>query len=321
MNSTYKILPPFLSLNFSLSIFQVIKRFIYTQKQTKLLIESNNRLKKIFEITPNLTILTDGEKIIQANNKFLEFMHTKDVDSFHNQYSSISEIFSIQYEYLETKRKGLNWIEYIAKNDNDNHQVKISYDNKENNFLVHAVKYSEDNNNIYIVVFENITKIHKIAYTDQLTSLANRMKINNVMNEAIQSYTRYKNIFTVILLDIDHFKVVNDKYGHLVGDEILQQISCLLKKYSRSLDLIGRWGGEEFILILKETNLKDASIIASKICTTIESHKFNIPLQQTISLGVSEYKEGENIETLLRRTDEALYRAKNNGRNRVEISY
>lgn len=305
-------------MNFTYNFSKLIKRFIYTKKQAKLLIEQNKRLRKIFEITPNLTILTDGKKIIQANNKFLEFMNSKNIECFHNKYQCISEIFSVQYEYTGTKRKGLPWIEYIA--ENENHQMAILFDDKENNFLVNAVKYSEKKKDLYIVVFENITEIHNIAYMDQLTSLANRRKINEVMKESILNHIRYKNVFSIILLDVDYFKVINDTYGHIIGDSVLQQIASLLKNSSRNLDLVGRWGGEEFILILKETNLTNARNLARKICLTIANHTFDIQLKLTASFGVAEYSDGESIDELFKRTDKALYKAKNNGRNRVEVS-
>ena len=124
---------------------------------------------------------------------------------------------------------------------------------------------------------------------------------------------------SIVFLDIDHFKVVNDTYGHNIGDSVLIELAQILKDATRDGDFIARWGGEEFIITLQSTTVLRASILAEKIRETVELHDFaNVP-KQTVSLGVSEYIYNETHESLMKRVDEALYQAKNNGRNRIVI--
>ena len=118
------------------------------------------------------------------------------------------------------------------------------------------------------------------------------------------------------MFDIDFFKKINDKYGHDAGDRVLQEYSLLIQNSLRDSDTLCRIGGEEFIIILPQTEKKDAQKLAEKLRKLVEKTKLTVSL--TISLGVSEYIPGEDIDSLIKRADKALYRAKNGGRNRVE---
>lgn len=140
-----------------------------------------------------------------------------------------------------------------------------------------------------------------------------------MLERCFQSGKRYKRVFSVILIDIDFFKKVNDNHGHLVGDKILKEISIILSTSTRNVDLVGRWGGEEFIIVSKETNIDGAYVMAEKIRKAVESHTFTLDLPVTISMGISEYKDNESADELIKRADDALYMAKENGRNRVEV--
>jgi len=128
---------------------------------------------------------------------------------------------------------------------------------------------------------------------------------------------RYNTIFSIIIMDIDFFKKVNDKYGHKVGDNVLVKIAEILKKNTRNLDVLGRWGGEEFLIICTETDINKAIVIAQKIRLKIEKHNFSIAGHLTCSFGVSQYNKNDKNESTFRRADKALYKAKNSGRNKV----
>jgi len=281
--------------------------------------EKTHQLNHIFNITPNITIITNGKTIIKANNKFYEFTGYKDLESFMQDYNCICDMFSILKGFLRPKIDGKDWTEHIVSYPNETHRAIIEKDGIENLFLVNATTYLEDDNTNFIVIFENITEIQKLAYTDQLTRLANRLKIDEILERCSKSNERYNRSFTIILLDIDDFKLVNDTHGHLVGDEVLKSISKILRDQTRKVDLAGRWGGEEFIIISKETDINGALILAEKIRKAVESHCFEPVLQQTISVGVSQYKEVDTIDSLIKRADDALYRAKANGKNRVDF--
>jgi len=154
------------------------------------------------------------------------------------------------------------------------------------------------------------TQLKELSNTDALTKLHNRRKIDEFLNE-----TKNKK-FSLILLDIDHFKEINDIHGHLIGDKVLIEFSKLLKININKNDVIGRWGGEEFLIICKNTTENDASIIAQRLKEIIENHNFEIR-KVTASFGVSEAKKELEIKDILANADNALYKAKQGGRNQV----
>ena len=167
-------------------------------------------------------------------------------------------------------------------------------------------------------LLNNIT----LAKIDSLTGLYNRYYFNTKAKEFYNLATTSDTPLSLIMIDLDYFKQVNDNYGHLVGDELLKQVSLRLKKSIRGDDILARFGGEEFIFLLPNTNLNQAYIIAERIRQNIEATPYKIqleinPLINTISLGVSTLKKGDTIEDLINRADKALYVAKQQGRNKV----
>ena len=161
-------------------------------------------------------------------------------------------------------------------------------------------------------------ELESLANTDKLTGLYNRHKIDEVLNDELNRSSRTLSTFGVILIDIDYFKRVNDTYGHQMGDAFLIEFSKILKLNSRKTDIVGRWGGEEFMIICIETNLDGILSLAQSLRKEIESFSFNVNEHKTASFGVSVYKKNENINSMIKRADDALYRAKENGRNKVE---
>ncbi len=137
------------------------------------------------------------------------------------------------------------------------------------------------------------------------------------MQEEVHRAKRYKHPFSLIMLDIDYFKQVNDKYGHTVGDEVLVEYTKLIGSLLREGDTFSRIGGEEFIIILPYAKIEEAQKIAEKLRVKIESFKKVLPI--TMSFGVVEYIMGEDIELIFKRVDDALYKAKDSGRNIVVV--
>jgi diguanylate cyclase (GGDEF)-like protein len=161
----------------------------------------------------------------------------------------------------------------------------------------------------------------KISITDQLTGAFNRYKFDDEVKNQIARYARYDQPFSIILLDIDHFKSINDTYGHAAGDRVLVEIAQLIMDGIRDLDHFFRMGGEEFVILLEDTKAHGAMILAEELRKTIQAFLFNHKtLKVTSSFGVAEYRENESIETLVDRADKALYVAKEGGRNRVVAS-
>jgi diguanylate cyclase (GGDEF)-like protein len=162
------------------------------------------------------------------------------------------------------------------------------------------------------------SKYEEMAQLDPLTRLPNRSSFEAKMLDEFTRIERYDSEpFSLIFFDIDHFKSVNDNYGHLVGDQILKSISTQCKELLRSSDMLARWGGEEFVIILPLVDLAGAVQVAEKMRVLIAEYIFEQVGHISCSFGVSQYQKGDSPNSLLHRTDTAMYQAKSSGRDRV----
>lgn len=161
-------------------------------------------------------------------------------------------------------------------------------------------------------------ELEALSTTDQLTSLANRRKLEECLDQKLKEANRGIH-FSIVMIDIDRFKTINDTYGHEIGDHVLLHLSHTMHDAMRISDIVGRWGGEEFLLILPETSLQGAIVLAEGLCEKVAALTFeHYPHIVTISLGVATYHEEDTSNSILSRADTALYKAKNSGRNRVD---
>lgn len=204
--------------------------------------------------------------------------------------------------YQKIDLKGDEEIEYFAQ--------------KYNNMIERISKFTEE---LEEKVKRRTSKIEKqkeklkyLSEIDPLTGIYNRMKLNNIVKEIYENHEHY----SMILFDIDDFKKINDRYGHKVGDEVLKDIAKIMRNSVRSSDFIGRWGGEEFIIICVGANLQQAYEIAEKVRKKIENHNFINNLKITASFGVSESKDNLKYDDIFVRSDRALYEAKKTGKNK-----
>jgi len=163
------------------------------------------------------------------------------------------------------------------------------------------------------------TRLRIRSRTDPLTGLANRGWLNERLEQEIARARRHGNDLSVVLVDIDHFKAVNDGFGHLMGDRVLVAVARLLKADARCHDTVGRWGGEEFLIICPETDAAGALALAQRLCGTMRAHCFETSRCHTVSIGVAQWKAADTGESLVRRADTALYKAKTSGRNRAVL--
>ena len=168
---------------------------------------------------------------------------------------------------------------------------------------------------------ELISKLDSLSRIDPLTGLSNRRDMMEKLENEQSRFERYGKSFSVIMCDIDHFKKVNDQYGHDFGDYVLGEVAKLLKKQIREIDKLSRWGGEEFLIVLPETNFPGAVSVAEKMRQSIESYSFEFggeTLKISMSFGVSCHgNAGVKLDDLLKKADHFLYKAKNQGRNTV----
>jgi len=162
-------------------------------------------------------------------------------------------------------------------------------------------------------------ELRRLATTDPLTMAYNRTKFNEIINREIERVKRYGQRLSMIIFDIDHFKKVNDTHGHTVGDKVLRTMAELVRNNIRKVEYLIRWGGEEFMILASEIALDEAVLLAERIKNIIENHRFDEVGKVTISCGVTEFKEGDTIDSFIKRADDALYMAKKKGKNRVEV--
>ena len=171
----------------------------------------------------------------------------------------------------------------------------------------------------YQLVRQFNERLQGLAITDQLTGIANRRRLVDAMEAEIRRGERMHTVFALVVFDLDHFKRINDTYGHGYGDETLQFVSARVSEMIRATDIVGRWGGEEFLMILPGTNAAGAFLLCNRIRESVAAHRFGAGFSVTLSFGITEYLESDTLDTLVDRADRALYRAKDKGRNRVEI--
>jgi diguanylate cyclase (GGDEF)-like protein/PAS domain S-box-containing protein len=221
-----------------------------------------------------------------------------------------SEIFEQMWRQISQQKTWEGEIKNRRKNGSD--------------FWVETIimpKYDEKGEHIgYLSIRQDITNqkhIEELSILDYLTQVYNRKYFNEKLTESIELYQRYTTPFSLIMIDVDYFKNINDDYGHLVGDECLIQLSSRLQEHLRANDILARWGGEEFIVLLPHSHKDEAKKIAHKLRSLIELHVFVDVSQITISLGVTAFLSDDSFDTVLERVDKALYMAKDQGRNRV----
>jgi diguanylate cyclase (GGDEF)-like protein/PAS domain S-box-containing protein len=162
-------------------------------------------------------------------------------------------------------------------------------------------------------------ELARLATTDALTGLCNRHRFNELLEQEVARARRYHTPLSLIMFDLDYFKNINDTYGHAVGDQVLQSVAEILRQNVRNTDWVGRWGGEEFMLLCPEATEKGAVRIAEKLRGLVESHTFETVETITVSCGVTLFKAPDSVDAFVSRADDGLYRAKDKGRNIVEI--
>ena len=167
------------------------------------------------------------------------------------------------------------------------------------------------------IVDERTKELQCLASIDALTQIYNRYKFDQLLALEVERARRYQQPLSLVILDIDHFKSVNDQYGHDEGDRILQIVADVLRKNLRQSDIYARWGGEEFVLLMAHTNLQEAENMAEKIRQLFSAVTYGNNQPLTASFGVSQLHTEEDSDSLIKSADDALYKAKRSGRNRI----
>lgn len=289
--------------------------------------EGIKKIKLILDAQDNMVMVTNGITISHVNKRFLDFFQKNSLEEYlqNNQciYTSFKKENNFFHQDMVNPEE--SWIESIQKLPEIQRVVKLpNLEGEDRVFTVKIHEYDQDET-YYVISLTDITQIKQKsnlfeyqANHDQLTGLCNRQKFQEVMTREMRRSKRYSHPLSVILYDIDDFKSINDTYGHDMGDEVLKKIASVSSVNLRETDTLVRWGGEEFIVLLPETDLETAYSVAQKLLETFVLVEFDgLPRQITASFGVSSLREDDDEMSLVSRADKAMYDAKRNGKNQV----
>jgi diguanylate cyclase (GGDEF)-like protein len=282
-------------------------------------------LERFIETQDNIVLLTDSKEMKFANKKLFEFLGIGSLEEFKTKSNCICGYFNNDDRYfnLTKKEEGKNWIDSILNLAPSKRVVSINDKQlKPHAFSVSINEYDEET---YIITFtdisqtieENIQLEEKVLH-DKLTNAYNREYFERNYQKIIEEANKNDQDIAIALLDIDHFKSVNDTYGHDVGDKVLVEFVDTIQKYSRKEDILIRWGGEEFVLVLKVPSKDSLKIALENIRKSIENHNFDTVGQKTCSIGATIHKN-QDIHQSIKKADECVYKAKESGRNRVVV--
>jgi diguanylate cyclase (GGDEF)-like protein/PAS domain S-box-containing protein len=289
--------------------------------------ELQEKLQKFIDTQDSIVVLSDGKKLLFANKKFYNFFGYESLDEFVKKHQCICHRFVEQEMFFhlgKVKADEKNWIESLMHLSG--RQRVVSMQNSESIPHAFTVSINSYNNDTYVVSFSDISdtmleklQLERKATVDALTGTYNRVYFNQNIKHLLTRNAKDHFQTGIIFFDIDHFKNINDTYGHDTGDEILKQIVTLVKSKIRESDKLIRWGGEEFIVITKTESLENVCKNAENLRSAIEQYDFKAVTKMTCSFGCSLHDESTDINDTIKIADEALYKAKNSGRNRVEI--
>jgi diguanylate cyclase (GGDEF)-like protein/hemerythrin-like metal-binding protein len=281
--------------------------------------EANDNIINIFQNAHEVILLIDKKdfKVIMMSNiarrYFLNQPNYENSDILDMNLNRNWATIRSRIEVIQSKEDLVN-VEVTLEMDGDSSKV----------FLMTASNDTFQNKEVVIVSLFDITSqksaeetLRKIAIKDELTGLYNRHFLDTIIDDEFERAERYNYPISIIILDLDHFKLVNDTWGHPVGDLVLKQTAEVASKSIRRSDYLIRFGGEEFLVLMPHTNWRDAMVVAEKIRNSIENQPHRIAGTYTASLGVTQRVLEENFQSLYEHADAALYRAKNEGRNRV----
>ena len=293
----------------------------------KKLQEFYENLEKLIETQDNIVILTNGKEIKFANYKFFDFLEFENLETFKKHHKCICEFFIENDRFFHLKKINTNdnWIVKIMELEESKRIVSIiRKDSKQYVFSVNVNKFDEDNmiisfTDISQTIFENIYLEEKILH-DKLTTAYNREYFDKNYKKFIYESLENNTKLALAIIDIDYFKKVNDTFGHDIGDDVLIKFVETIQNNLRKDDILVRWGGEEFVLILQLDSQKDLEKKLEHLRKAIEIEFFPKINNLTCSIGASIYQDSENTLKTIKRADEVLYKEKTAGRNRVLIN-
>lgn len=286
--------------------------------------------RDIIDSASDVLYVTDLKRIVDANAHFFElFSEFQNLTEFHRQYRCMCDVFEVEDGFLQAEIDGVYWVQHILNHPGQVHKAKIKRHGKTYYFAIKIQPLKQDFFGQYTVVMQDITELEAIqrklthlSQTDELTGIGNRLFFNQRLHQEFLRAQRYQMPLCILMFDVDFFKNINDAYGHDVGDAVLKALADLVAGALRDNDLFSRYGGEEFIIMLLETDLADAQKITERLLRLIEQHVFEVlgAGRVTCSFGLTALRAEDDEHALLKRLDNALYEAKHKGRNRIIVA-
>lgn len=293
--------------------------------QGKEIDDKNHFIQSVMDISPQFLMVTEDSKISYMNKSFLNFLGFNSLEEMVSSNKTIDDFLVVKSNEFYKNKIFEEWIEEIFIHPDIDYVMNMKSAVDPDEIYTYLVRVNEIPDRRYLFSFSDITLVeiikllyHELAIKDSLTRIYNRRKFLSELEREIERSKRYKHKLSLIMFDIDYFKQINDTYGHQVGDNALQEIVRVALDSIRQQDILGRYGGEEFMIFLPETPANKTTEIAERLRHKIESFQFKHFGNLTCSFGVTEYNAGESLDDLIKRVDEALYIAKDSGRNCVE---
>lgn len=327
---------------FVFAIFSIllIAYILYIINHSKMMDLEKDKLNKILNTQNSQVILTDGKEIKDCNKSFLDFFGYENSSDFSKEHDCVCDFFEkdITNTYLQKDMNGIIWSEYLVKNQHKINKVKI----RNTKGQLHIFNIFADIYNItssttgFIITFSDITELENAneklalnilkekdkANRDFLTGSYNRRYFFDSGEQLFKKAVRNKENIAVAMLDIDKFKNINDTYGHDVGDIAIKEVARILNDNLRDYDLVARFGGEEFCILLENISIQKTQQLFENIRIAFENNIFEVnkdKISYKVSIGIC-YGIEKDLDTMVKKSDEGLYYCKNNGRNQIAIN-
>ena len=312
-------------LNFKINSIEEQKEII--TNQTRNIKNYEEKLNTQTKFLEKQTLEIEEQKkqlnIIQANIEAEKNKLSNAIINVKEKEKIVESLINLQKDKqfeFEKAKKDLEFLNSQIEEQNNNLLIKEDIISNQRNIISALIILST----IIIALGLNGLRLNRLlkdlSQTDALSGLYNRRYMNKKLEEEVSKYQRYKTPFSILLLDIDYFKEINDTYGHDKGDFVIKEISVLMQKNIRNSDICARWGGEEFLILAPNSDLTSAIKLANNLKELIENFNFEMSSSVTVSIGVSSIDTHLEQDGLLKLVDNALYKAKEKGRNRVEIA-
>lgn len=308
------------------ALVAAIRKTVRRVDMRRRLVEAESALRLIMDTYPNHVVLVDQGRIAYLNEGLRTHLGLESFEAFRDSGASLGDFFA-EFDGEEYPG-GEGWIDSLVGDQLDRERmVRIPNPRdpgrRAGTFVIGHKEFPTPGK--FLITLTDVSELedrsrhlHDQASTDPLTGLLNRRSFTDLLEQASLGGRP----FSVIMFDIDHFKRINDDFGHDAGDAVLQEMAKLVQSNVRNSDVVSRWGGEEFMVLSPDSDVRRANRVAERLRRKIEGGDFpGVNRVVTSSFGVAQHVGGQSLEALLKRVDDALYRAKDGGRNRVVVDW